>query len=198
MVNTSVSSKRVAIFIDYTNVWYRLVQMTQSDPNWKKWYDPYKLANHLVGNRQLEKIYFYCAPPPAYLLQDGPNGISKYWKQISYYEEIKKLPKVELKYATLNGVRGDIHEKNLDTQLCTDLIMKSMSNEFDVAMLISNDGDYVSAVEAVKTLGRKIELLYFKKKCSMDLRKICDVPRRARRSHFEELNFVVNNNGTNP
>lgn len=61
---------------------------------------------------------------------------------------------------------------------------------------MSNDGDYVSAVEAIKQLGRKIELVYFKKSLSWDLRRVCHIARRVRRSFFEELPFTVKNNGS--
>ena len=110
------SAKRVAVFIDHSNVYHLLCDMRKIDRLWVKWYNPRSLADKLVGNRSLAGVYFYCAPPPPYLLQEGKKREKQYWKQISYYEEIKKLPDTELKYGRLTGVKGDMHEKNLDTQ----------------------------------------------------------------------------------
>ena len=185
--------KRVAIFIDHSNVTHLLSDIRKIDPLWIKWYNPRKLAEKLKGNRTLIGVYFYCSPPPGYLLQEGEKGEKQYWKQMSYYEAISRLPNTELKYAHLSGVKGDLREKNLDTQLSTDLIMLAMANKYDVAILVTNDGDYASAVEAVKQLGRKIELVYFKHAVSWHLKRICDVARKARRDFFEELKFAVNN-----
>lgn len=193
-LSVTKNEKRVAVFIDHSNVVHRLSDLRKIDKNWIRWYNPLELSKKLAGNRKLVRVYFYCSPPPSYFLQDGPDYESRYWQQMSYYNEVSKLPDVELKYAQLKGVKGDLHEKNLDTQLTTDLIVKSATNEFDIAIIVSNDGDFVSAAEAVKTqYGRKIELVYFRKNSSMELRTICDVSRRARMSHFIQLNFVVNN-----
>jgi uncharacterized LabA/DUF88 family protein len=189
-------NQRVAVFIDHSNVCHRLAEMKKVDPLWQRWYDPLKLARRLVGKRELVGVHFYCAPPPPYLLQE-PGKEKIYWKQMSYYEEIKKLDKVVLKYSRLSGVKGDLHEKNLDTQLNTDLLVMATQNTYDTAIVISNDGDYESAFQGVKDLGRKVELVYFRYKVSWNLKRIADISRKARRSFFEKLNFDVNNPGVN-
>ncbi len=187
---------RVAIFIDHTNVYHRLIDMKKIDKSWVTWYNPEILAKKLVGDRELVGIYFYCSPPPAYLLQESEKSKNSYWKQMSYYEEIKKLDKVEVKYGRITGVKGDLHEKNLDTQLNTDLLVQASQNKYDTAMLVSNDGDYESAIQGVKDLGRKIELAFFKYKVSWNLKRISDVSRKMRLSYFEELQFEAKKQGT--
>jgi uncharacterized LabA/DUF88 family protein len=182
---------RVTLFIDHSNVWHRLAEMQNVDKRWIKWYNPQELVIELARGRQIIKVNFYCAPPPSYLLQGEQKYQDMYWKQMSYYEEIKKLPNLEVKYARVSGVKGDLHEKNLDTQLSTDLIIQATSNQYDTAILLSNDGDYVSAVEAVKQLGRRVELVYFPQRLSWDLRKMCDMAIRARINFFKELKFSV-------
>ncbi len=191
-------SKRVEVFIDHSNVMHRLIELERTGVKWPKWYDPKELGVKLSGGRTLTCVNFYCAPPPSYLLQEGERGKVKYWKQMSYYEAIKKIPEVNIKFASLKGSRGDMHEKNLDTQLCTDMIVKASTNEYDVAIIISNDGDFVSAAEAIKNMGRKVELVYFGKKCSMDMKRIADVSRRTRQVHFTELSFDVRDGESNP
>ena len=183
------STIRVATFIDHSNVWHRLSDMRKIDPEWEQWYDPLKLSNKLAGNRELDSVNFYCAPPPPYLLNEGTVGKNKYDNQMKYYEAIRKMDNVNLKLATLKGSKGYIREKNLDTQLTTDLIMKSAGNQFDVAIIASNDGDFVPAMESAKELGRGIELLYFRNTRSMDLVQKADIARSARKSFFEKLQF---------
>ncbi|MDP3994475.1 MAG: NYN domain-containing protein [bacterium] len=184
-------AKRVVVFIDHTNVFHRLLELKKIDLLWETWYNPKKLADCLVGNRKLVSVYFYCSPPPSYLLKEGNKGKTKYWKQIKYYEAIKQLEKVEVKYGRIAGIKGNLHEKNLDTQLNTDLLILGIQNKYDVAILISNDGDYESAVSGVKELGKKFELGYFKHKVSWNLKKVSDVSRKMRRSYFEKLDFEI-------
>jgi uncharacterized LabA/DUF88 family protein len=194
MSDSKKNPQRVAIYIDHSNVHHLLCDMRKIDSLWVKWYNPLTLAMKLVGNRELVEVNFYCAPPPPYLLQEGKRSQKQYWKQMSYYGEVEKLPKVNLKYARLSGVKGDLHEKNLDTQLSTDLILSAAANNYDTAIIISNDGDFVSAVAGVMQLGRKIELAYFKGSVSWELKKACNITRRLRRGFFEELSFTVGTN----
>ena len=60
-------------------------------------------------------------------------------------------------------------------------------DEYDVAILVSNDGDYKSAIENTKRFNKKIENLFFKGSLSMAIDGICDIKRRARKSFFVRL-----------
>lgn len=186
---TAPTPQRVMVFIDHSNVFHRLCENVRLGEQWVKWYNPLKLAEHLVGSRNLAGVMFYCAPPPPYLLQDGPDKEQKYWDQMGYYGEIQKLSNVTLKFARLAGNRGFLKEKGLDTQLTADLISMGSQNLYDVAIILANDGDYVPGIESIKSLGRKVELVYFQGRASMDLMQHCDIKRRARPSFFEKLNF---------
>ena len=59
---------RVSVYIDNSNVFKNLKKVKDSDHTWIQLYNPLELAKAIVGNRQLEKVYFYCVPPPAWLL----------------------------------------------------------------------------------------------------------------------------------
>jgi hypothetical protein len=65
----------------------------------------------------------------------------------------RETPRVEVKYGTLKGGRCELQE-NLDTQVATDLVTKAALNEYDTAVVVSNDGDFVSPVETVKPPSR--------------------------------------------
>jgi len=188
-----VNIPRVMVFIDNSNVYQALKRLNNIDRQWPKAYNPKVIAERLAGNRQLIKTFFYCAPPPEYLKNEWDSGKKKYWMQISYYEEIKKLPDLELKYAYLTGTKGaDLHEKNLDSQLIVDMQREAIRDNFDTAILVGCDGDYQSVVKELKELGKRIELVYFRDNRSMSLVMWCDVSRRARLSYFEPLPFAYN------
>ena len=165
------------------------MDMKKVDRLWSTWYNPEVLAKKLAGKRELVGIYFYCSPPPPYLLAESEKSKQNYWKQISYYEAVKKLDKIEVKYGRITGTKGNLHEKNLDTQLNTDILIFASQNKYDTAILVSNDGDYESAMQGLRDLGRRTELAFFKYKVSWNLRRISNISRRVRRSYFEELEF---------
>lgn len=173
---------RVAVFIDNSNVFKNLCSLQKTNANaWCKQYDPLFLAKKLCGNRELVKVNFYCAMPPAELLKRDPV---KYAKQSSYYDAVRKQDKVEVRLATLTINNGKPSEKNLDTQLTKDAIVGAALNKFDQAIIISNDGDFVSVVEGVKEVGKKVEVAHFKGSFSMDLKQKADITRRLRPSYF--------------
>ena len=173
---------RTIVFIDNSNVFKLLSSMQEINPHiWCKQYNPLVLAEKLTGNRQLDRVMFYCTPPPQSLLKREPK---KYAAQNSYYDKVGKLPKVEVKFGTLTNNDGNIYEKNLDTQLTADMIIMAAANQYDHAIIVSNDGDFVSAVEGAKQQGKKVEIGYFRMKVSMDLKKSADITRRLRPSYF--------------
>ncbi len=185
-------SARVIVFIDNSNIFKYLEELKKVDVRWVKSYDPVVLARKLVGNRNLISTYFYASPPPASLLkQDQSNGTNRYWIQMAYYEAIKKLPSIELRYGMLKGSGAALTEKNLDTQLTADMIRLAVENQYDTAILVSNDGDYQSAVETTKGFGKRIEVAYFKNRLSLNLKRACDLTRRMRQSYFRPLTFSL-------
>ena len=157
------------------------------DRSWTQLYNPLKLAEKLSGNRALVAVYFYCVPPPAWLLSESEESKQRYIKASKYYSAIEKLQKVELKYGYLQGDKSDPHEKNVDTQISSDMVAHAALGQYDTAILVSNDGDYLSAITNTKKLGKRVELLFFRGYLSGALRRSCDLTRRARKTYFEPL-----------
>lgn len=182
---------KVAVFIDNSNVFKSISRIKKSgDASWPSLYDPLFLSQKLAGNnRELVSVNFYCTLPPISMLQEGENMAKKHNISKKYYSVIEKMPLVEVKYGELVGPRKELKEKNLDTQLTADIIVGAALGKYDTVIIVSNDGDYVSAVEAVKQFGIKIEVVFFKDGLSMALRRACDLTRRVRKSHFRLLDL---------
>lgn len=180
---------KVAVFIDNSNVFRNIQNERKIDKTWISFYDPLKLAEKLIGGRSLAFINFYCTRPPARLLNEDEKHQRIYRHTNAYYAAVEKLPNVYIKFGALNGTNGALTEKNLDTQLTTDMITGAALGTYDVAILVSNDGDYVSAVTGVKQFGKKVETIFFRGYFSINLRKVSDVTRRARKSFFIFLPF---------
>ena len=182
--------KRVAVFIDNSNVFHYIHNIRKFDRSWVCLYNPLILSQKLAGNRNLVYTGFYCVRPPSYLLGGNTEERRKYNITQKYYGEIEKLPNVSIKFGDLKGTKGQLQEKNLDTQLATDMVTMAALNKYDIAILVSNDGDYKSAIENTKLFNKKIENLFFKGSLSMAIDGKCDIKRRARRSFFVKLDSL--------
>ncbi|KKS57857.1 MAG: hypothetical protein UV22_C0011G0010 [Parcubacteria group bacterium GW2011_GWA2_42_35] len=114
--------KRVAVFIDNSNVFHYIHNIRKFDRSWVCLYNPLILSQKLAGNRNLVYTGFYCVRPPSYLLGGNTEERRKYNITQKYYGEIEKLPNVSIKFGDLKGTKGQLQEKNLDTQLATDMV----------------------------------------------------------------------------
>lgn len=179
--------RRLAVFIDNSNVFHHIREIKKFDPSWVCLYNPLILAEKIAGNRELVYVGFYCVRPPSYLLNGNSTDKRRHNLTQQYYGIIGKLPNVQIKFGDLKGTRGQLQEKNLDTQLAPDMVTMAALDKYDVAILVSNDGDYKSAIENTKLFNKKIESLFFKGSLSMAIDGKCDIKRRARRSFFVKM-----------
>ena len=186
-----IKMARVSVYIDNSNVFKNIkaIRNVVGDKTWVQLYNPLKLAEKLAGKNELVSVYFYCVPPPAWLLTEGEESKKRHAIASRYYAAIAKLAKVEVKYGYIQGDKSDPHEKNVDVQLGTDMVANAALGQYDIAVLVANDGDYTSAIENTKKLGKRVELLFFKGYLAGSLKRACDLTRRARRSFFEFLPF---------
>lgn len=63
----------------------------------------------------------------------------------------------------------------MDMRIGVDMLAGASKGLFDVAVLVSGDGDLVEAVRAVKDLGKHVELATFRKGRSDELANAADV-----------------------
>jgi uncharacterized LabA/DUF88 family protein len=183
-----MTKNRVAIFIDNSNIFHHIYDLRKIDKNWVALYDPLILGQKLSGNRELVYVGFYCVRPPSYLLKGTVEEQNRYNLTQKYYGEIEKLSGVSVKYGYLKGIRNQLQEKNVDTQLSVHMVAMAALDEYDVAILIANDGDYKAAIENTKKFNKKIENVFFKGTLSGAIDGLCDIKRRARRSFFVKIN----------
>ena len=186
--------KRIAVFIDNSNIFHYIYEIRKSDRSWVGLYNPLFLGQKLAGNRNLVYVGFYCVRPPSYLLNGNKEEKKRHNTTQRYYGEIEKLTNVSIKYGDLKGTRGQLQEKNLDTQLATDMVTMAALDKYDVAIIASNDGDYKSAIESIKIFNKKVENLFFRGSLSGAIDGRCDVKRRARRSFFVKMDGLDDSN----
>lgn len=83
------------------------------------------------------------------------------------FEELEKNLDEILKF-------GNKVEKGVDVNLAVDLVTLAFENKYDIAIVISNDGDFVPAVKKAQSYGQKVYNVKFPKCDAHHLSKTCD------------------------
>ncbi len=158
---------RVMIFIDGSNLYHSLKNFFKRTD-----IDMGKFASKLLEKRQLIRIYYYNASVGQ---REEPE---RYHDQQKFFAGITAIPYCELRLGRLvynNWPNSPPYEKGVDIQLATDMITHSFKNNYDIAILVAGDNDYVGAIQAVKDNGKNLEVALFgKERTSMQLRKVSD------------------------
>lgn len=146
-------------------------------------FDFNKFINLLNGNRNLVRIYYYTAP------LDINKNLQTYSKQQRFFERLKKIPNFELILCRMQKVKIDgkvtYQVKEDDICLAVDMVKLAYNDAYDIAILVSSDGDFVPAVNAVKERGKIVENIGFPNKFSYHLKQICDNFKKLTREELE-------------
>lgn len=71
--------------------------------------------------------------------------------------------------------------------LATDLLYFAWNNFYDTAVLVSGDADFAYAMQAVKNMGKHVEVAYFDGAISRDLLSVADARHALDRTFFKDL-----------
>ena len=152
------SYQRVAIFIDGSNLYHSL------EENCRRFdLDFGAFADKLCRGRPLFRTYYYN------VLRDQDRNPQAYQDQQKFLSALYNTPYLEVRLGT-SKMRGDVAvEKGVDIMLATDLLRFAWDNLYDVAVLVSGDGDFAYAVKAAKDLGKHVEVAAFDSNLSWEL-----------------------------
>ena len=165
---------RVAIFIDGSNLYHSAKNsFGRHDINFTE------LANKLSAGRKLFRIYYYNVQQDPSQYPDGHR------EQLDFLDALRKTPYLEVRLGSTKRTMGT--EKGIDVMIATDLLYFAWSDFYDVAILVSGDADFAYAVQAVKNMGKHVEVAYFESGISKDLLDICDNRHLMDRNFFNDI-----------
>ncbi len=165
---------RVAIFIDGSNLYHSAKNsFGRHDINFTE------LANKLSAGRKLFRIYYYNVQ------QDPAQYPEGHREQQDFLDALRKTPYLEVRLGSTKKTSGA--EKGIDVMIATDLLYFAWSDFYDVAILVSGDADFAYAVQAVKNMGKHVEVAYFESNISKDLLDICDNRHLMDRTFFNAI-----------
>jgi uncharacterized LabA/DUF88 family protein len=168
-----MSDDRIMIFIDGSNFYHNL-----KTNHFNAKIDFKKFSDLLCRERRYIRTYYYNTP----LKQEEDH--SEYRKQQTFFDALRRTPYLELKLGyflkktktcpNCGSVLNYRVEKGCDVTLAVDMMSMAYKGLYDVAILVSSDGDFASACQCVKDLGKHVENAYFENGHSWHLLNVCD------------------------
>ncbi len=156
------------IFIDGSNMYHSL----------KAYYkrtdiDLGCFCRKLVERRRLVRIYYYNA---AVGKAEEPE---RYKDQQKFFSSVAAIPYTELRLGRLVYTNAwpnsPPYEKGVDVQLATDMLTHAFKNNYNAAILVAGDNDFVGALQAIKDNGKNAEVALFgQERTSRALREVAD------------------------
>lgn len=166
-----MSRGRTIMFIDNSNVFKNLPKIS-SDFR----IDYKKFHNLMEKNGKIWETHFFAT--------EAVDNISPTDRQNDFYNFLRYtldyvIHTVQLKVRTVrcqncNSEWTTYTEKGIDVWLTTKLLLLLHHDAFDTAILVSGDGDYLEAVKAVRSMGKRVELVAFKASHSRELVDECN------------------------
>ena len=161
-----MNTQRVAIFIDGSNLYHNLKRF-----NIKTTFE--EIIKSVETKREVVDIFYYTA------LLDKSIDEKRYNEHKRFLDKIKQIPNFHIVLCNLRKVvleNGfvDFVIKGDDVYLATDLIKGAYENLYDVAIIISGDGDFVPAIKLVQKNNKKVINAFFPKSSSYLLRNCCN------------------------
>ena len=171
---------RVAIFIDGSNLYHALRgTFGRTNLNFAEF------TKKLCLSRRLFRTYYYNVS------QDAVQRPDAYREQQEFLSTLRNTPYLEVRLGDTKLAQGIPVEKGIDIMLATDLLYFAWNDAYDVAILVSGDSDFAYALQAVKNMGKHVEVAYFESGVSKDLLNVSDNRYLLDRQFFSDL-WVVN------
>lgn len=163
MSNEDNPDFRVAVFIDGSNLYHSL------EENCKRFdVDFGAFATKLCRGRRLYRAYYYN------VLRDPDRNQQAYQDQQKFLSALYNTPYLEVRLGG-SKVRGDTAvEKGIDIMVATDLLKLAWNDLYDVGVLVTGDGDFAYAAQAVKDSGKHVEVAAFPANLSWELANVAD------------------------
>ena len=189
---------KTIVYVDAFNLYYGALK---GKPY--KWLDLAKLCQLLLPKHRIEHIHYFTAR-----VVPRPQDPGQPQRQQLYFRALETLPKLTITYGHFLSqeimmkvaypVPGQpqyikvikTEEKGSDVNIAVQMLKDAYTNQFDVAVLISNDSDLANPLQIVRgDLGKKVGILNPYKRPSRTLLKHCDFIKPIRSGVLQASQF---------
>ena len=172
----SRADERVIVFIDGSNLSHVLSENCgRHDVQFGKFSE--KLAN----GRDLRRTYYYN------IRQHSERYPETGAEQEKFLHALYDTPYLEVRLG-ISKQRGEaMVEKGVDVMIAIDLVKNAYEDLYDTAILVSGDGDFYPAIQAVKDVGKHVEVAAFKSNMSAEAARVADLHLNLTKTYFTGL-----------
>ena len=135
--------KKIAVFLDGANCFY-----TQKKMGWS--IDAEKLLDYCKGYGDIIEAVYYSGKDVS-----SESGQHKYLDKMAYIGYSLVTKPVKTIYDPSTG--KSMQKANLDVEIVLDMF--NMIERYDMAILISGDGDFERALQLIKSRGKEIKVI---------------------------------------
>ena len=188
------------VYVDGFNLYYRALK---DGPH--RWLDLGKLAQTLFPDDQIPHVHYFTAQ-----LKARPGNPAQPQRQQAYLRALATVPGVEIHYGSFRfsvkrrplaepvpGLPAHVliresEEKGSDVNLATRLLVDGFNGEYEQAVVVSNDADFVGAMRYVRDgLGLRVTLVNpdSMKASPVELAGAATYVKRLRKSHLRRSQF---------
>jgi uncharacterized LabA/DUF88 family protein len=153
---------RVAVFIDGSSLYKGLVSSLGTEYR----LDFVQFVHALANGRSLLRAYYYNAPLP------GEDPAAKAHQ--SFLNYLKRVPYVTVRLGRLERRGEGFVEKGVDIQIALDMLRLAYADAYDVAMLVSGNGDFAEVLRVIQDMGKHAENTTFQSLSSYRLAQQAD------------------------
>ncbi len=160
-----MSDLRVACFLDGSNLYHKIKEIKVAHTSE---FNYAGLCHKLARDRKIVYLGYYIG-----VVKAKPNdfkGQQLRARQLHVFNLLRKGG-FTIKQGYLLKNNGVYHEKGVDVQLATDLLIGAFDDLYDVALVLSSDTDLIPAIMKVKELGKQVEYVGFSHQPSFALQR---------------------------
>jgi uncharacterized LabA/DUF88 family protein len=207
--------RRANVYVDGFNFYYGCFANTRERAEWVryKWLDLHSFITKVFPHYHINRIRYFTA-----LVNPTSDDPDQRLRQLTYLRALQTIPILTIHYGRFARTakyrwRADARsferpykpvpvepiekvavileeEKGSDVNLASYLLMDAFADEYDVAIVVSNDSDLALPIRLVKSeLKRTVALLNPRSKTAVDLRNIADVYRSVRLGVVRDSQF---------
>jgi hypothetical protein len=153
------------VYIDGFNFYYGCIKDTPFH-----WLNPAKMCHLLLPHDTIHRIKYFTA-----LVTPRPNDPDKLIRQQTFLRALKTVPKIEIILGSFLShevmmplaapKKGHVkviktEEKGSDVNLATHMLVDAFRDDFELAVVVSNDSDLLEPIKVVtKELGKPVGIL---------------------------------------
>ncbi len=174
--------KRVCVFIDGSNFYHNLKKaLGAANIDFYKFGEKLteRIRTELSVDAELVRIYYYNAPVDRSVFPEIAKAQQRFFSALMHTKKLELhlgrlekrdiiCPECKEKAKVVcpkcrKEQENTYEEKEVDVTLAVDMILEAENDDYDIAVLVSNDGDFASVLKGVKHFGKIAVFVGFSK-----------------------------------